>query len=506
MIRDLARLANEAFDVLVVGGGIYGLATLRELTARGLTAALVDRGDFAAATSFNSLKTVHGGIRALQHGSLGTVREFVRERRGLALIAPHLVRLLPFIVPTHRHPVRNRPLMSAFLAAYDLLASDRNNGVDPRLALPPSRTVSRDECLRLNPYIDPSGVTGGAIWYDYQLHSSERLAVGLLESAVRNGAAAANYTEALRFLQQGRQIQGVRVRDVPGGTEFDVRCRSIVNAAGPWAWPLLQRAGAVPRSMPQPAMSLAMNVVIDRAPSPHATGGLVNGRFLFLVPWRDRSIVGTSHDQFSAGPDALTLTDAHVEKFLRDAAAAFPRARLVRSDVRLVHRGLLPAARGADLLEHSIIHDHAADGLDGLITLIGVRYTTARSTAAAAAEHAAAKLGKPSRTSVPMLEPIQDSLPDGVARITRDAPALSATLSTTCPVTRAGVVHAVRHEMAIHLADALLRRTDAGTAGHPGTDALRAAADVMAEELGWAPSRIADEIAAVDAVYPRLKS
>ena len=91
MVRDLERLANEAFDVLVIGGGIYGLATLRELTARGLRAAIVDRGDFAAATSFNSLKTVHGGIRAFQHGAVGTVRQFVRERRGLALIAPHLV-------------------------------------------------------------------------------------------------------------------------------------------------------------------------------------------------------------------------------------------------------------------------------------------------------------------------------------------------------------------------------------------------------------------------------
>ena len=158
MVRDLARLANEAFDVLVIGGGIYGLTTLRELTARGLRAALVDRGDFGAATSFNSLKTVHGGIRALQHGALPTMREFVRARRDLASIAPHLVRPLPFVVPTYRHPVRNRPMMAAFLAIYDLLALDRNDGIDARLALPsqPHCFARTNACASIRSSIHPA--------------------------------------------------------------------------------------------------------------------------------------------------------------------------------------------------------------------------------------------------------------------------------------------------------------------------------------------------------------
>ena len=502
MIRDLARLANEAFDVLVIGGGIYGLATVRELTGRGLHVALVDRGDFAAATSFNSLKTVHGGIRALQHGAIATMREFVRERRALALIAPHLVRVLPFIVPTIRHPLRSRPVMAAFLAAYDLLSADRNDGVDRRLAIPPSRTVSRDECLQLNPFLDPSGVTGGAVWHDYQLHSSERLAIGLLEWAVRQGAVAANYTEALRFVQHGRQIQGARLRDLSDGVEFDVRARFVVNAAGPWAWPLLERAGTAPGSTAQPAMSLAMNLVVDRPPASYAAGGVVDGRFLFLVPWRDRSIVGTSHEAFGSEPDGLSVTQLHVERFVRQTTAAFPRANLSASDVRLVHRGLLPATRGADLIKHSLIHDHAADGLDGLLTIVGVRYTTARATAAAAAERVAAKLGRPSGPHTPTVAPILDPLPQSVLTLTREAPTLATPLSGTCSVTRAHIVHAVRHEMAIHLTDALLRRTDAGTAGHPGIEAIEAAAAVMAEECRWPSSRVAEEVAAVNAIYP----
>lgn len=506
MVRDLARLTNEAFDALVIGGGIYGLATLRELTARGLTAALVERGDFAAATSFNSLKTVHGGIRPLQHGAVATMREFVRERRGLALVAPHLVRVLPFVVPTLRHPLRSRSAFALFLTVYDLLTADRNAGVDPRLAIPRSRTVSRDECLELNPFIDPAGVTGGAVWHDYQLHSPERLAIGLLESSVDRGAAAANYIEALRFVQQGGQIAGARVRDRSSAIEFEVRSRIVVNAAGPWAWPLLQRAGAAPRSTAGPALSIAMNLVVDRPPTAHAAGGLANRRFLFMVPWRDRSIVGTSHEGFSSEPDSAQVTPAQVENLLREAATAFPRANLSASDVRLVHRGLLPATRAAELLKQSLIHDHAADGLHGLVTLVGVRYTTARATAAIAAERVAAKLGRASGTHKPTVEPIPDRVPRRTAQIARENPDLSKPLSATCPVTRAQIVDAVRHEMAIHLADALLRRTDAGTGGHPGHEAVQAAAAVMAAECQWTSSRAAEEIAAVNAIYPGVTS
>ena len=141
MIRDLARLANDPFDAVVIGGGVYGLAAAWELASRGIRVAIVERADFASATSFNSLRTIHGGIRALQHGALGEMREFVRERRAIATIAPHLVRPLPFILPTYRHPIRNRTVMGMFFAAYDSLASDRNAGVDPSRAPPGSRTI-----------------------------------------------------------------------------------------------------------------------------------------------------------------------------------------------------------------------------------------------------------------------------------------------------------------------------------------------------------------------------
>jgi glycerol-3-phosphate dehydrogenase len=525
MIRDVARLANETFDVLVIGGGIYGLATVRELAARGLRTALVERGDFAGATSFNSLKTVHGGIRALQHGAIPAVREFVRERRGLAAIAPHLVRPLPFLVPTYWHPFRNRSLMSAFLSAYDFLAADRNEGIDARLVLPQSRTISRAECLRLHPFVNPRGVTGGAIWHDYQLHSPERLAIGLLDSAVRGGSAAANYTEAQQLLQQRGEIRAVSVTDTETANSFDVRCRAVVNAAGPWAWPLLQQFGVMPASPPTPHMSLALNLVTNRPPLPRAVGGLVDGRFLFVVPWRGQSMIGTSHDRYSGSADQIASSQVFVEKLLRDAQAAFPQFRLTADNVVLVHRGLLPASPTGSLLTESIIHDHQIDGLPSLVTVVGVRYTTARATAAVAAELVATKLGRPSGSRAPSLEPIsggdigdvdryeddaiRDAMSSGtlspsaigrliatygtgyqrIVQLIEHEPSLASPLGSTCHVTCAEVVYAVREEMAIHVSDVLLRRTEAGTGGHPGDAAVEAAAEVMGRELGWSAAR-----------------
>lgn len=530
MVRDLNRLATEQFDAVVVGGGIYGLATAWELTARGAKTALVERGDFSAATSFNSLKTIHGGIRSLQHGAIGEMREFVRERRALARMAPHLVRVLPFIVPTSRHVIRNAAAMGAFLRAYDVLASDRNNGVDPSRALPASRIVSREECLRLNPLIEPDGVTGGAVWHDYQMHSPERFAMALLESATRAGAAAANYASARSLLRRGKDAAGIAVHDELTGADFDLRARVVVNAAGPWAWPLLERFGVVPAARPHLGMALAMNLVVRHPPPSHALGALSGNRFLFLVPWRDRSIIGTSQDRFEAGPDALGVQRTHFLALLKDADRAFPRASLDEGSVSLVHRGLLPAAdTGSALLKRTILRDHRRDGVPGLVTVVGVRYTTARAAAERAADRILPLLGRaPGRSDTAQrplaggdiddverytreqiaLSDLDDDLVDrlvatygtgsgAIATLMRQEPSLAVALGATCPVTQAEILHAVRAEMAVHLSDAL-RRTGAASLGHPGRDAVQSGAAVMAAELGWSDERRAAEEAAID--------
>jgi glycerol-3-phosphate dehydrogenase len=541
MVRDLRRLADDTFDLIVVGAGIYGTLAAWDATQRGLRVALIDRGDFGGGTSFNSLKTLHGGLRSLQALSLPQMRRFIRERRAMARMMPHLLRPLPFCVPTSGALTRSRLALTAALAITDAVGSDRSAGVaDAALRLPRGRVVSRDECLALNPLIDPAGVTGGAVWFDYQMRQTERVALSAVLSAVAGGAVAANYVEARSLRRSGAAVAGVTVEDRQGGARFDIRADAVLNAGGPWAGEVLARlAGAEALAAPG-RLSRAMNLVVDRITGSHACGGTVDGRFLFVVPWREVSIVGTSHDIHDGDADAAHGTSGHVAALLDDARRAFPRARLSPGSVRLVHRGLLPMTGGhgasVTLLKESEVVDHAAHGAPGLVSIFSVRYTTARATAEAAVDAVVGRLRRPVRpcatatsrvagagfASVDALvtEARHDEVAGfdaaqrerlamtygaewrAVAAAEGLAPALARPLSSSCAVTGAEIRHAVRAEAAVTLADAVLRRTEAGTAGDPGAEALAAAAAIMAAELGWTTARTAAEIAAVGAVYP----
>jgi glycerol-3-phosphate dehydrogenase len=540
MQRDLAALADTTFDLVVVGAGIYGALAAWDAASRGLRVALVDRGDFGGATSASSMKTLHGGLRSLQSLNVAQMRRFIRERRSFAILAPHLVDPLPFCVPTYRHPTRNRTVVRLALAITDAVGYDRHAGVvDTHLQLPRGRVVSRGESLRLNPLVDPRPVTGGAVWYDYQMRQAERLLISAVRSAADAGAVVANYVEARTLTLAGGRVVALDVGDVATGTTFAVRTRGVLNAAGPWAAALAStwtggRAGRL-----APRLSRAMNLVVPPMTGSHACGSGANGRMLLAVPWRDVTILGTSHDPHQGGADAPHGTPAHVEALLREAQMAFPRAGLGPGMVRLVHRGLLPMTgiRGntVRLLKDSAVVDHARDGAHGLVSMLSVRYTTARETARAAVDAVCRRLGvqapaaPPTRFSSAAYETVAALVREAetravactdpasrarlaraygsqwadVGRLIAAQPALGERLSPACGITRGEVLYAVREECARTLSDVLLRRTDAGTAGHPGDAAVAAAIDVMASELQWSAARAAAERAAFAAAFPR---
>ena len=269
MVRDLRVLAETSFDLLIIGAGIYGTTAAWDATQRGLSVAIIDRADFGSGTSFNSAKTVHGGVRALQSGHVGELRQFVRERRAFCRIAPHLVEPLPFIIPTYARIPRNRWLMRAYFAlndllAHDRLAHDRNDHVDPALRLPSSRLVSRSECLALSPTISPASVTGGIEWHDCQMYNSDRLTLAFLQTATKAGAVAANHVEAVSLRQYSNRVTGVEVRDRIETARFDIRARAVLNCAGPWA-PELMRSLAPELSGSLPTeLAVGMNLVTSR--------------------------------------------------------------------------------------------------------------------------------------------------------------------------------------------------------------------------------------------------
>jgi glycerol-3-phosphate dehydrogenase len=199
--RDAASLAAREFDILVVGGGVYGLAIAADAASRGLSVALVEANDFGSGTSFNHQKTAHGGLRSLQSGRIDRARESIHERRALARIAPRLLRPLPFIVGTYRSILKNRMALRAAFRLDRLLGRARNEDLEPELHLPPPRLVSRAATLKLFPGVRQAGLTGGAMWYDYQIVEGDRLNIAFAEAADAHGAVLANYAVATAVLR-----------------------------------------------------------------------------------------------------------------------------------------------------------------------------------------------------------------------------------------------------------------------------------------------------------------
>ncbi len=549
MKRDLARLADATFDVAVVGGGIYGAAIAREATLRGLSVALVDKGDFAGATSSNSHKIVHGGLRYLQHADFARVRESIRERSALLRIAPHLVRVQPFLMPTYGHGLRGREALLAALALNELVSFDRNRGLDRARRIPPGRMLSASECLRLAPDIPREGLTGGALWHDGLMLDSERVVLAFLESAAEEGAALANYAAASAPIVRGGRVEGVRVRDVMSGDELDVRARTVVDAGGPWS---LAGAMAGTRTPADRDVSLAkaVNLVLPPIVGDYAIG--VGRRFrdargrhrsdrrlFFLVPWRGATLAGTTYLPYQGGADELLITDREIETFLEEILLAYPSARLSRADVRLVHAGLVPVsgrrevAADVELATRYQIRDH----VDGMLSVTGVKYTTARGVAEGAVDRLVKRLGiaarRASGAEVPLhgghfeggfddfVEREAAAAPSGVSAQTvrhwvaahgsryRDVMALGneepgwlTPFAAGTEVTGADVIYAIRREMAVTLPDLVFRRTGLGSAGHPGDPALRAAASVASRELGWDEARMERELAEVRRRFP----
>ena len=537
--RDPAALAARPFDLLVLGGGVYGAIAAWDATLRGLSVAVIDRGDFGGGTSFNSAKTVHGGVRALQSGNVAALRRFARERRALARIAPHLVRPMPFVLPTRRGTSRNRTLLRFYFALADRLMGEGREEAGSSGRLPPSRMLSREECLRLNPLVDPRGVTGGVEWFDCQMRNSDRVHFSCIASAAEVGAVAVNYVEAGAALLRGSVVEGVRATDRLTGEPLEIRARVVLNAAGPWAPALAARLAPAAGGRLCGRLSRAMNFVIaSPLPGPHAVAGSAGGRLLFVAPWRGYAIVGTSHDRHAGGADRLGLERREVDAFLEGVNAAFPALSLALGDVRLVHRGLLPASPRGDsprLETRSAVVDHRCDGVHGLISMLGVRYTTARETAQRAVDLAVAQLGRPANPCRTAVTPLvggdvadfdaflrdataaqDDAVPartrerlartygtrhGGVLARLRASAEDRAPLGSTCAVTVGEARHVVRQEMAVRLSDVLLRRTEAGSAGWPGDDAVAAAARVAAAELGWSSQRVETEVAELRRTY-----
>lgn len=557
MERNLKDFTNKTFDIVVVGGGIFGACATWEAALRGYSVALLEKGDFSHATSANHYKMVHCGVRYLQHADIYRLRESSKERTALLRIAPHMVHTLPIMIPTYGHGISGKAFLGAGMLVYDLLTIDRNMGLSSSKKIPRSRFMSVQDVVTQFPGVRKTGLTGAVIFDEGQMYNPPRLVLSFIHSAMDRGAVAANYVKATGFLRSGNRITGITAQDELTGNQFDIRGKMVLNTAGPWAHRLLRSALDI-RLNPQPIFSRDLAFLIPKRFESRFGLALITttkdadtivdrgGRHLFAVPWRDYTLIGVWHKVYNRSSEELCVEERELEGYVSEVNAAYPGLIDSLADIRIVNMGLtlfgeeerqgfqqMSFGKRSQIVDHAQTHQ-----LEGLVTLIGVRVTMARVMAVKALDLVSARMGRngnrPDSSRIPIYggdlgdlnsfiastqKELSDHLKDeqitalirnygsrytDVLQYAETNPAFYETLEGST-VIKAEIVHAVRDEMAQKLTDVVMRRTDLGSAAAPAPQALNTCVSVAGAELGWDQKRSQKEIQEVLRVYPYIK-
>lgn len=483
------------WDLAVIGGGAAGLGAAVESASRGYRTLLLEKNDFAKATSSRSTKLVHGGVRYLRHGNVPLVLEALKERGLMRRNAPHLVRSLPFVVPVYDW--WEGPFYGLGLKVYDKLAG--------RYGFGPSRHLSRRETLDALPTVEPKGLRCGVIYHDGQFDDA-RFAIHLAMTAADQGATVLNYFPVTGLLKNDEgQIRGVSARDAETGESVEIPARAVLNAAGIFVDGI--RRFDDPNAEALLAVSQGVHIVLDRSFLPGDAAIMVprtnDGRVLFAVPWHDRVVVGTTETPRSESlADPIPL--AEELDFLLAHAARYLSRDPEPGDVLSTFAGLRPLLRsrnGGGSDTSTLSRDHSVFVSEsGLVTIAGGKWTTYRRMAEDAVDQAALAGGLPKRPSITRTLNIHGYSTASekfglLADYGADAPWVEAVLNEKAgwgdplhprlPYRRGEVIWAARREMARTVEDVLSRRTRALLLdARAAADAAEDAAALLGEALG----------------------
>ncbi len=385
LVRDVERFSGEPFDLVVIGGGIYGIMLSLEAGFRGKRALLLEQNDFGSATSWNHLRTLHGGLRYLQTLDLPRFFESVRERQWFFVHFPRLIKVLPCLMPLYDKGVRRKSFLKIALNLNDSLSFSRNNDVIPEKHLGKGKILSPGAVRVLFPVIDASGMTGGALWHDGMIMEPERLLMELILWSCAMGGCFLNYVRANQLIVTKNRVEGVRATDSRSGAEKVFRAPLVINAAGPWSRNLAEQFH---RDFPPlfPAHLLLFNVLFDRealseyslAVSPQKG----KGHTYFIHNWKNRMLVGTGETLADGMDKRGSPCEADVAAFLDDLGMAVPGLSLKKNEIEHVYHGLLPATPTGELTKREVILDHGRmGGPQGFFSVSGVKFTTSHRVA-----------------------------------------------------------------------------------------------------------------------------
>jgi len=514
-------LEHKRFHVIVIGGGINGVAIARECARAGRRTLLVEQHDFAAGTTSRSTRIIHGGLRYLEHGDIGQVRESLRERQWLLQRYPHLVHPLQFLLALDGKSRRSSLAVRTGLWLYRKMGS-AGLGVDE----------GRAEQDKLESLLDKGRHFSVFSFEDAQCEFPERLVAEWLVEAIEAGAVARNHTQVLAVEIRHGRATGVRLRDSLSGKEERVEATWIVNATGPWADGVCQTS-SIRIANPMVGGVRGSHIVLpkfDGAPAAAVYTEAVDGRPIFVIPWNEQVLVGTTEVPDATDPGQVRPAADEIDYLLQSLLRLFPQVKVSRNDIHYAFAGVRPLPFSPEKNPSSVsrkhyLHDHTADGAAQMISVIGGKLTTAGSLARECAAKLGLKLTPPAVAMAseeivdPMLEQWTLEIAEAggisadaargivewygkraptVARGARGSAEMRTPLCSHSTHIVAEAVDAFSNEYACTLADVLLRRVPVALGGCWSSSCSREAATRIGNALGWSQERGADELEAFE--------
>lgn len=507
-VKPRPSLEGQNFHVVVIGGGINGVAIARECARAGRRTLLVEQNDFASGVTSRSTRIIHGGLRYLEHGELGLVRESVRERERMLRERSHLVHPVHFLFLLNERSRRSALALRAGLWLYQRFAGRK-----------PS-SMSAMELKRLEMALDAGHQWSIFNYEDAQCEFPERLVAEWMTEAAQAGAVVRNHCEVLAVnVTQGR-ARGVLVRDRISGKDERVDAGWILNCTGPWADRICQRS-SVRTSKPMLGGIRGSHIVLSRfsgAPNAALYTEAPDGRPVFVVPWNEQVMVGTTEVPDTGDPGRTEPSSEEIEYLLRTVCKLFPKAKISVHDIKYAFAGVRPlpnspGSKASAVTRRHFLHDHTADGAARLISVIGGKLTTAASLARECARKIGIKVTEPTMIAMgpgSSLDPMLDQEILDIARagsvsqetargmmewhgpramdIARMALVSAELRAPICPHTShivAEVVEAYRNEFAVTLGDVLLRRIPVALGPCWSESCSREAASRIGAVLGW---------------------
>jgi glycerol-3-phosphate dehydrogenase len=458
---------------------------------------------------------------------------------------------LPIVMPTYGHGLQGKVIMRAGMLLYDVLCADRNAGIaDSSQQIPRGGTITRDECLALYPGLERRGLTGAAVFFDAQMYNPTRLVLAYLKSAVDLGAQVVNYVEVGSLMLRDGRVLGANVVDRLSGDRFEIRAKLTILAAGAWSKRIVPGHARLEQNYSRDACFVVGRRLFDghrslalqtryKDPDAFISRG---ARHVFVTPWRDYTLIGVWHKVYKGNPDEVTVTEEELAGYLGEINSSYPDFDLSLDDVSTWNAGLVlfeddrEGALNLKFGKRTSLIDHAvADNVEGLVSLVGVRATTARAGGEKAVDLALAKLRVPHRASrtaetkvyggdIGNRETFLSELRANAAinleadvitglgrnygtdyksvlNLASSEPCGYATIANRRNL-QAEVLHAVRCEMAQNLSDVVFRRTDIATGGYPGDEALAQCVRLLSQELSWSKETASREVNQVRARFP----